>query len=159
MNEKFSSTDIVEIAIEIEKNGRSFYEGFSRKAEDNAIAQFFSNMAEEEAQHEKDFKAILSSVMSHQPCDAYPQEYFSYLNAVAGGYLFKDSDEFKERTSGIGSEKDAIDFSLGIEKDSILLYEEIKKMIPDKERHLIESIINQEREHVKKLWDLRKPKA
>jgi len=159
MNEKFSATDIIEIAIEIEKNGRSFYEGFARKTKDKAMAQFFSNMAEEEGQHEKDFKVILSSVMSHQPCDVYQQEYFSYLNAVAGGYLFKDSDEFKERISNIDSEKDAIDFSLGIEKDSILLYEEIKKMSPDKDKHLIESIINQEREHVKKLWDLRKSKA
>jgi rubrerythrin len=156
MFENFSATDIVEIAIELEKNGRSFYENFACKTKDKTLTKFFSDMAEEEAQHESDFKVILSRVMNNTNCDTYPQEYFAYLNAIAGGYLFKDNDVFRERIAAIDTKKDAVDFSLGIEKDSILLYEEMKKIVPDKDRPLIEDIIKQERLHVEKLWGIRK---
>lgn len=155
MDAKFSASDIVEIAIEIEKNGRFFYENFAKKTKIKGIADFFRDMAQEEAQHEKDFRVILSSVMQHKPCDIYPQEYFAYINAIAGGYLFKDSDDFSERASRIDSENAAIDFSLGMEKDSILLYEEMKKIVSDGNKGLIDAIINQEREHVKRLWGIR----
>jgi rubrerythrin len=158
MIENFSATDIIEIAIELEKNGRFFYENFARKTKDKTLAKFFNDMAEEEARHESDFKVILSRVMNNADCGTYPQEYFAYLNAIAGGYLFKDNDVFRERTAAIGTEKDAVDFSLGIEKDSILLYEEMKKIVPDKDRPLIEEIIKQERSHVEKLWGIRKTK-
>jgi rubrerythrin len=155
MDKNFSATDIVEIAIEIEKNGMAFYKAFAKKAKDNALSDFFSDMADEESVHVKDFSGILSSVAGYEPCQVYPQEYFFYLNAIAGGYIFKDNSEFREKTDNIDSKKDAIDFSLGIEKNSILLYEEMKKMVPEKDKKLIESIITQEKQHVKKLWDLK----
>jgi rubrerythrin len=158
MDAKFSASDIVEIAIEIEKNGRSFYENFAKKTRIKNVADFFRDMAQEETQHEKDFQVILSSVMQHKPCDIYPQEYLAYINAIAGGYLFKDNDDFRERASRIDSENAAIDFSLGMEKDSILLYEEMKKIVSDADKALIEAIIDQEREHVKRLWAIRSPK-
>jgi len=56
----------------------------------------------------------------------------------------------------IDSEKDAIAFSLGIEKDSILLYEGMKNIVADNDKMLIDKIISQEKEHVMKLWNLRK---
>ncbi len=156
MDKTFSATDIVEIAIEIEKNGRIFYKEFSKKLKEEKAKEFFLYMSEEEAEHENKFKEILSSVMKHEPCESYPQDYFAYFNAIAENYVFNNTEELKERFSGIKLERDAIDFSIGIEKDSILVYESMKKIIPDKGKPLIEEIISQEKEHVTKLWGLRK---
>ena len=156
MDKTFSATDIVEIAIEIEKNGRTFYTEFSKKLKEEKAKDFFLYMSEEEADHEKKFKEILSSVMRHEPCESYPQDYFAYFNAIAQDYIFNDAQELKERFSRVESARGAIDFSIGIEKDSILIYESMKKIIPDKDKPLIEEIISQEKEHVLKLWNLRK---
>jgi len=156
MEKTFSATDIVEIAIEIEKNGRTFYTEFSKKLKEEKAKDFFLYMSEEEAEHEKKFKEILSSVMKHEPCESYPQDYFAYFNAIAQDCIFNDAQELKERFSRVESARGAIDFSIGIEKDSILIYESMKKMVPDKDKPLIEEIISQEKEHVLKLWNLRK---
>ncbi|MDP8292870.1 MAG: ferritin family protein [Candidatus Orphnella occulta] len=156
MEKTFSATDIVEIAIEIEKNGRTFYTDFSKKLKEEKAKDFFLYMSEEEAEHEKKFKEILSSVMKHEPCESYPQDYFAYFNAIAQDCIFNDAQELKERFSRVESVRGAIDFSIGIEKDSILIYESMKKMVPDKDKPLIAEIISQEKEHVLKLWNLRK---
>jgi len=156
MEKTFSATDIVEIAIEIEKNGRTFYTEFSKKLKEEKTKDFFLYMSEEEVEHEKKFKEILSSVMKHEPCESYPQDYFAYFNAIAQDCIFNDAQELKERFSRVESARGAIDFSIGIEKDSILIYESMKKMVPDKDKPLIEEIISQEKEHVLKLWNLRK---
>ncbi|MDD5503885.1 MAG: ferritin family protein [Candidatus Omnitrophica bacterium] len=155
MDERYSVSDIIEVAVEIEKNGAQFYSGFAKKCKDKAIARFFNDMAEEEKKHEKDFLAILSSIGGYQPCQAYGQEYLYYLNAVAGGYLFKSDDDFRKRVSDIDTVKDAVDFSLGIEKDSILIYEQMKKILPDKDKPVIEMIIDQEKSHVRLIWGIR----
>ena len=156
MDKAFAATDIVEIAIEIEKNGKMFYEEFSKKLKEEKAKEFFLYASREEAEHEKMFKEILSSVMKHEPCQAYDQDYYAYFNAIAEDYIFNNTEELNERFSSIDSEKDAIDFSLSIEKDSILLYEGMKDIVPDKDKVLIEQIISQEKEHVLKFWNLRK---
>ena len=156
MDKAFSATDIVELAIEIEKNGKMFYEEFSKKLKEKNAKEFFLYMSKEEAEHEKKFKEILSSVMKHEPCEAYNQDYFAYFNAIARDYMFNNTEELNERFSSIALEKDAINFSIGIEKDSILLYEAMKKVLTNKDKALIDEIISQEKEHVLKLWNLGK---
>jgi rubrerythrin len=155
MNKQFSGAEIIEVAVEIEKNGRDFYNSTAARLKDEKAKELFKFMAEEESQHIIDFKGILSTVMKQDPCESYPQEYFSYLNAIAGQYVFTGKQEMKDRTKNIETDKDALDFSLGMEKDSILFYEEIKRMLSDKDKQLIEQIIEQEKNHVKKLWGLR----
>jgi len=147
----FSGTEIVEIAIEIEKNGRDFYNAFSGRLKDKDIKELFRCLSIEEANHIEDFKKIFDSVSSHNPCESYPQDYFAYLNAIASEYVFTKKDELKERIGSISSEKEAIDISIGLEKDSILFYEEMKKIVPDKDSNIIDTIIDQEKEHAKRL--------
>jgi len=157
MEEKrFSGSDIIEIAVEIEKNGYDFYTRLTRQLRDAKAREAFAFMADEEKKHIEDFKNILGAVIKYDPCEAYPQEYFSYLNSIASEYVFTKKDELKERMANIGTDKEAIDFSLGLEKDSILFYEEMKKIVPEKDKALIDSIISQEKGHVEKLWGLRK---
>ena len=150
-----TGTEIVELSIQIEQNGRDFYSGLADRLKNKQAQELFRFMAEQEAQHMEDFKNILASVRRHEPPESYPQEYFSYMRAIAGQYLFAENDEIKERTANVDTEKEAIDVSLGFEKDSILLYQEMKRMIAEDDRRLIDEIITQEKDHISKLWALR----
>jgi rubrerythrin len=151
----FSGTEIVEVAVQMEKNGNRFYSVFAKRLKDKKAKGLFSYMAEEELRHMRNFKDILSSVQDYQPKESYPQEYFSYLNAVAGDYIFLKNKKMEEKIKKIIAEIDAVDFSLGIEKDSVLFYEEIKNTILANDRGIIDKIIEQEKNHIIKLWDLR----
>ena len=60
MEEKsFSGSDIVEIAVEIEKNGYDFYTKLSTQLKDQKAKEAFRFMANEEKQHIEDFKKMM----------------------------------------------------------------------------------------------------
>ncbi|MBN1406060.1 MAG: rubrerythrin, partial [Candidatus Omnitrophica bacterium] len=79
----FSGSETVEIGIQIEKNGRDFYNIISENVADEKAKKLFSYLAKEEEKHIAAFKEILDSVIKYEPKQAYPQEYFAYMNALA----------------------------------------------------------------------------
>ena len=52
--------------------------------------------------------------------------------------------------------KEAIQFGIEVELDSINYYQEIKRFIPDYQQDTIEKIIGEERSHFLKLSDIKK---
>jgi rubrerythrin len=154
-NKQFAATEIVAIGIEIEKNGRDFYNSLAVRLKNAEAKKVFQFMAGEEAKHMVDFEKILSSVHKYEPHQSYPQDYFAYLNAIASEYVFTAKAKLKERLKIIESEKDAIEVSLGMEKDSIIFYEEAKKVLKEAEQQLVDKVIEQEKHHVKMLLDLK----
>ncbi|NQT95722.1 MAG: ferritin family protein [Candidatus Omnitrophica bacterium] len=151
----FSGSEIVEIGVEIEKNGHDFYNIMSDKLKDPKVKDFFRFMAGEEEKHIHDFQSILGTVKTYEPYESYPQEYFAYLNTIASEYIFTKKDELQDKIKSIETEKEAIDVSLGLEKESILFYEEMKKALQEKEKAIIDKIIEQEKNHAKGLLELR----
>ena len=51
--------------------------------------------------------------------------------------------------------KEALEIALGFEKESIIFFEEMKGMVPQSEQQMVTELINQEKEHLRKLYDLR----
>ena len=56
---------------------------------------------------------------------------------------------------GIQIEKKAIDIGIQAEKDSIVFYGGMKKVIPEYGQKVIDEVIAQEEDHLKKLLDLK----
>ena len=56
----------------------------------------------------------------------------------------------------IRNDKHALELALGFEKDSILFYYEIKKMINDTFHKEIDKLITQEQDHFKRISDVLK---
>jgi rubrerythrin len=153
MKELQTIIDVVEFAVEIEKNGKEFYEKVSANFIDKRVAGIFKKLSEDESQHIIDFTEILDKVKKYSPEQAYPEEYFLYFNKVASNHIFNKENFFRVSFKNIKDAIEAIDIGIDFEKKSVEFYESMKKIMPEDEQSLISKLIEQEKVHEKKLRD------
>lgn len=151
----FSGSEIVELGVQIEKNGRDFYNSIARKVKDPSASEIFKFLAGEEEKHIAVFQRILDSVEKYEPAEAYPGEYFAYMNALSSEYVFTQKDKGEEVAKTIKSDKEAMDKAIIAEKDSIIFYEGMKKVVPEKDLELVDELISQEQSHLRQLIELK----
>ncbi|MFH1877733.1 MAG: ferritin family protein [Candidatus Omnitrophota bacterium] len=155
MDRYFSACEIVEMGIQIEKNGADFYNGLADMAKNPEARAVFEHLAQAEERHIEVFQRISSDNCRYEPEGAYPDEYFSYMNALAGQYVFTRKDKGAELARTVKSYEEGIKLGINMEKDSILFYEEMRRIIPDSDRHLIDGLIAEEKKHLRELCELK----
>jgi rubrerythrin len=155
MGNIFAGSEIVELGIEIEKNGRDFYNSFSAPSVDPKIQELFKFLAGEEEKHIDVFKKILASLASYGSPEPSPGDYLAYMRALASEQVFTQKDKGKEIAAGVRSQKEALDLAIGFEKDSIIFYEGLKKSVPENEHKTVEQLIAQEQGHLRQLTELK----
>jgi len=156
MGNIFSGSEIVEMGIQIEKNGRDFYNAVSEKSKNPKAKGIFKHLEGEEEKHITAFQKVLDSVQKYEPPEAYPGEYFAYMNALASSHVFTQADKGKEVAKSITSDEEAIERGIRAEIDSIIFYEGMKKVVPEHECKVIDELIKQEQDHLRQLSELKK---
>ena len=152
MSNTFNADEIFEIAEQIERNGAKFYRRAAELFPGSQIHDKLQTLASMEDQHEKTFAAMRAEL---QPADPSGQSFdpdnqaAMYLQSVADGKVFDLSDEpsnlFPE---GITLEE-VIKTAIEIEKESVVFYTGIKKIVPeDLGSDRIDSIIMEEVGHI-----------
>ncbi len=152
----FEGSEVVELAIQIEKNGKEFYDILTAKSKIEKAKDVFKFLSGEEEKHVVIFTKILENVHRYEPQESYPGEYLAYMNTLAADYVFTRKNTGREIAKKIKSDKEAVDVGIGHEKDSILFYEGMKKVVPEDEAKVVEEVILQEQSHLKQLMDLKK---
>jgi rubrerythrin len=155
MGNIFSGSEIIELGVQIEKNGRDFYRALSRQAKNFKTGEIFKFLAAEEEKHIVVFQKILDSVQKYEPAESYPEEYFAYMNALASEHVFTQKDKGEGIARKIKTDKEAIEMAIGFEKDSIIFYEGMKKVVPQNGHQPIDSLITQEQNHLRQLSELK----
>ena len=149
------ASEVLKIAIQIEKNGLAFYTEVKNRSKNFPVQEVFGFLAQEEVKHEHTFKALLEKVGDEAPAESYPGESAMYLEAIAGENIFTKGDAMKQLVQKALNDKEAIDLAIGFEKDSMLFFGEIKKFVPKTDQAVVERVIGEEREHLVKLLDLK----
>ncbi len=155
MGNIFAGSEIVEIGIQIEKNGRDFYNTLVKQSKNQKAIDIFKFLGSEEEKHIKVFQGILERIEKYEPAESYPGEYFAYMSALASENVFTLKYKGEEVAKKITTDKEAVDLGIGFEKDSIILYEGMKQVIPEYDQKIIEQLIAQENNHLKTLIDLK----
>lgn len=152
----FSPSEVVQMGVQIEENGRDFYNAVAKSSKDDKAKEVFNFLAREETRHIEDFKKLLSTVEKYEPPEVYPGEYFAYLKALADEHVFTQKNKGEEVAGKVKSDKEAIELAIGFEKDSILLYIQMKDMVPDNGKKVVDNLIDQEKNHLRRLSELKK---
>lgn len=154
----FSGKEILEMAVRIEENGYKFYIEAAKATRSKDLKELFNLLAEEETQHIKTFmglhRLISGGEPSDQEYDTEFQEATLYLKAIADTEVFTNPNKGKEMARKVSGEEEALQIAIDMEKDSLLFYYELQRMIRDKDKPVLDNIIEQEKEHVRKLTDL-----
>ena len=153
----FKASEIVGFAVRIEENGEFFYKALAGLAETADVRAVFEFLASEERKHMMTFKKLLDSVGEYKPpVESYPGEYELYAKALVDEHIFtkeKAGELMAKRASG---EMEGIEIGIGLEKDSIIFYEEMRNYVPKSEHRVIHKVIDEEKDHLRKLVDMKR---
>lgn len=154
MSNIYAPNEILEMAVKIEKDGEQFYGYLSKNLENPGKKELFSYLQIQEAQHAKDFEKIsrdiVNDIDSELWADAKP-----YLESIVNGKIFPTYDEMISKTKYMSLDE-IINFAIGIEKETIIFYNEIlDTTVKEKARNILEKIIHEELGHVQKLLTIK----
>jgi len=153
----FSVREILDLAIQLEKNGESVYRNAVDKVTEPDLVSLLIWMADEEVLHRRWFSELKKNFETHS-INPFMEE---MSRQVFGGMLGDKS--FSHRDVDF-SEVDRLDDLIGIfiefEKDTVLFYETLIPFIEDNATlENIKKIIAEENNHIKKLQDFIVDKA
>jgi len=151
----FDINDILKVAIKIEENGEKFYHYAEDITKNKDMKKVFKHLADEETNHKKIFKDMLSKIDKSESLEDYPEEYVTYLRTYVDKVIFTKQAKEKD-FSAVKDTLSAINFAIQRELDSILYYQEMKNLIHRSREIMIERIIDEERKHFLKLQQIKK---
>lgn len=156
MGNIFAASEIVELGIQIETNGRDFYNTLVKQSKNKKAEDIFKYLAGEEEKHIAAFQKILDNTEKYEPPKIYADEYLAYMNALADECIFTQENQGALIAKEIKSDIQAVTTGIKFEKDSIIFYEGIKKAVPEYDHKIIGELILQEQNHLRQLIDLKR---
>lgn len=142
-------SQILEVAVRIERKGVEFYKSLSDNAATDRARDVFSYLAAEEEKHIGIFRQVLDDVAQYQPKFSYPGEYGAFIEELAT--LAIDSLNIEKTNLYEKDFEAAISLGIQVELESIVYYTEIRDMFQDEQKELIQKIIDEEKLHLLEL--------
>ncbi|BCB96624.1 rubrerythrin [Dissulfurispira thermophila] len=145
--EKFSIREVVSQAIQTEKLGYQFYTSMAEKfkKDNEGMNKLFTTLAEKELIHEKTFSDLLPMIGDVEP-EGW-EDISQYMRAIVESEFFLGKNKSLPSMENIKTVKDAVDFAIGFEKETLLYFYGIKDAV--KEKEIVEEIINEEKSHIR----------
>lgn len=148
---KFSGEEIIEIALQIEESGKLFYEKALPLARDEKLKEMLSYLAQEEEKHYETFLSLGKDLKNQvSPNESYAGEYEDYVKSLVNSHIFKLT-EVEDLVKEIKNDQDILRFAISFEKDSIGIFQEFKNASHKEGAEILEKLIKEEREHIKKI--------
>ncbi|MFZ5648972.1 MAG: ferritin-like domain-containing protein [Bacillota bacterium] len=155
---KFSGEEIINLATEIERAGKAFYDAASRKVDDPEISALFKRLGMEEEKHIGDFQALGQNLAKDfTPNESYVGEYGDYIKAIIDNHVF-NINNVETLVQNVVVAREALSIALRFEKDSILIFQEFLNVVDESGREIVQELIEQEKRHIGMLARLNKIK-
>ena len=159
MSITFSGSELINIAIGIEKRGIAFYDIVAKSTGDAAAGKVFHYLADMEREHIQIFQSMLGEADKYQPAETLTKEYTDYLQALVNNAVFTDDLITSEMATQADSTIRALELSISAEKDSILFYYEMRDIMPQRAHPTMNKIIAEEKSHLQQLSKIKRKLA
>jgi len=155
----FSGSELINIAIGIEKRGIAFYDTMAKSSSNPKARDIFQRLADMERQHAQIFQGMLDEADKYQVSEAYAEEYGAYFQALVDSAVFTDDMIASEMATQADDDIKAMELAITAEKDSILFYYEMRDIMPRHTLPAVDRIIVEEKSHLKELSEFKKQLA
>ena len=152
----FSGSELLEIAMGIERNGMAFYQALADKTGKSDVKDIYNHLAGEEKKHLDTFQGMSDSLGQAKPQETYTEEYMLYLKSLIDNVVFSNVTEAQQKAARVFNEIEAVDTGIQAEKDSILFYTELQNLVREMDRKVILNIVDEEKKHLRQLSELKK---
>jgi rubrerythrin len=159
MSISFSGSELINIAIGIERRGIAFYDIMAKSTKNAVAREVFQYLSDMERGHIQIFQEMLGEADKYQFPAAGAGEYTAYLQSLVDSAVFSEETVTSETVTRTESDVEAIELAIGAEKDSILFYYEMKEIMPQRAQPTVNKIIAEEKAHLRQLSELKKKLA
>ncbi len=149
---RFNADEVLQMALQIERNGAKFYRHAAERKTDPRTQETLLDLAAMEDRHYDTFAAMRAQLppeaQEETVFDPY-QELPLYLRALADRRVFDVYQDPVAQLTGQESTAQMLEFALGIEKDSVVFYVGMKDLVPaEVGGPHIDAIIKEEMTHI-----------
>lgn len=146
----FTTTEIFEIALQIERNGAAFYRRAAEVAPDEASRAMLASLAEMEDDHEATFTTLRDTAdLADAPRD---EELLATIRAMADNHVFDTGMDAEAILTGDESAEEILSTAIGLEKESVVYYAALKEVVVGAEtRDKVQAILLEEMDHIAEL--------
>jgi len=144
----FKVSEIVQMAIDEEHNGYVFYNALADCADSEKLKGAAKRLAVQEQGHERAFIALRERLGGYQPHETYPGEYADYVGVLVGGKTFPDEEGAVKLALEAGGDAQAVVTAMQFEKHTLLFLNEMRGLVPEKDRAVVDELIAEERQHL-----------
>ena len=152
----FSGSELLEIAIGIERNGMAFYQALADKTGNRDVKDIYNYLAGEEKKHLDIFQSMSDSLGQAKPQETYTEEYMLYLKSLVDSVVFSNVTEARQKANKVFNEIEALDTGIQAEKDSILFYTELQNLVRERDRKVVLKVLDEEKNHLRQLSELKR---
>lgn len=146
MNETFQLEDVLNVLIELETQGNQNYLLMASQTDDPKLGSFFEILANQEIKHKAIYEGFKKEFVNFKHSEI-TDEYQEYISV-----LLESTIRFIEKHSDINDLLLSYDMAITLEKDTILMLNEFKNFIPKSRHEDIDKLMNEERTHLKWLY-------
>jgi len=152
----FSGSELLEIAMGIERNGMAFYQALADKTGKGDVKDAYNYLAGEEKKHLDTFQGMSDSLGQAKPTETYTDEYMLYLKSLVDNTVFSSVTEAQQKAGKVVNESEALDIGIQAEKDSILFYSELQSLVRERDREVVINTLDEEKKHLRQLSELKR---
>jgi len=144
----YSINEILEMAIQTETLGYKYYTSMAEKfTTDAGLVKLFTTLASKEKVHEKTFTELKDLVAKSGSEAVQWDEVSNYMRAFVESEFFLGKGKALPSMDHITSVRDAVEFALGFEKETLHYFFELRAIV--KEKEIVDEVINEEKSHIR----------
>jgi rubrerythrin len=151
----FQAGQALEMAMGMENRGEAFYRAASDKSDDPELKELFAELAAQERGHYKAFEQMAQGV---EPRPELPEpvasEYQAFVEVALGQAAFQGEDKALRLAEQAEDRETALRAAMGLEKDTMLFYYDLREMVHESDREIISDIIREEKKHLARLAEM-----
>jgi rubrerythrin len=148
-----AGSDVIQMAMEMERIGRSFYLALASACGNSQVAALCVRLAEEEQVHQSQFRELLGHFAGTCAGWRLTREQLEQAAELARSQVIPDPADVRKAALG-GRVQDALAMAIQMERDAILFYDRLRSVVPGADSALV-AIIEQEKSHLAALSALR----
>jgi rubrerythrin len=150
MKMEMNPEEILEVACQIERNGAAFYRSAAERVKDPASKKLLLELADFENKHISLFDNMRADadVLGQLLGDA-DNEASKYLQALAGGHIFSESENPTVRIKDDMSPQEIFKVAIELEISAVVYYQGIREVLTeDGQKSKLDALIHEEMRHV-----------
>ncbi len=145
----FTTREIIDMAIQIEKNGENYYREALKRTTDPSLESLLLFLADQEYEHARWFEGLKKRVKASAPGSEGAEMDGTMLRRLVGSQRFSLNDVDVSRLDSV---KRLLDVAIELEKDTIVFYQMLQTFIDDPATlEDLNEIIAEENRHIELL--------